>query len=109
MRITRTNSVFRCFYSYDGVTWTNYVNLDTANTGSLGGGSTTTFAGAWPNLVCVGIAVTAHNNGDPGGATATIAHLTSNFSGHYGTYRRQHDGSGLEYHDPRRKRSILLL
>ena len=79
MRITRTNSVFRCFYSFDGVTWTNYVNLDTANTGSLGGGSTTTFAGAWPNLVCVGVAVTAHNNGDPGGATATIAHLTSNF------------------------------
>src|ERR1019366_237783 len=27
----------------------------------------------------VGVAVTAHNNGDPGGATATIAHLTSNF------------------------------
>ena len=79
MKIHRNGSIFQLYYSYDGTTWTNYVNLDTSNTGSLGGGSSTTFSGAWPNLVCVGIAITAHNDGDPTGSTATIANLSSTF------------------------------
>ncbi|HEY4414493.1 MAG TPA: PA14 domain-containing protein [Verrucomicrobiae bacterium] len=79
MKIHRNGSVFQLYYSRDGVTWTNYINLDTSNTASLGGGSSTTFSGAWPDVVAVGIAVTAHNNTAPNVATATIAHLSATF------------------------------
>ena len=79
MKIHRNGSIFQLYYSYDGTTWTNYINIDTSNTGSLGGGSSTTFTGAWPDAVCVGIAVTAHNNTPPNLATATIAHLSATF------------------------------
>jgi len=79
MKVHRNGSVFQLYYSTDGVTWTHYIDLDTANTGSLGGGSTTKFDGAWPDVVAVGIAVTAHNNTAPNVATATIAHLSATF------------------------------
>ena len=74
MGIHRNGSAFTIEYSYDGINWTNYTTIDTA------AGYNGQFGTAWPNLVCVGVAVTAHN--DAGGlADATIANLTANFTG----------------------------
>ncbi|MGH7970523.1 MAG: hypothetical protein ACREIC_17495, partial [Limisphaerales bacterium] len=84
-RLHRNGSIFSVYYSTDGVTWTDYLDIDTSQTTVVGGGGTT-FGTAWPDLVAVGVAVTAHNDGwkdtvtgNPAGSTATIAHLTGTF------------------------------
>ncbi len=74
MGIHRSGTAFTVKYSYDGVNWTNYTTIDTA------AGYNGNFGVAWPNLVCVGVAVTSHNNAS-GLADATIANLTANFAG----------------------------
>ncbi len=80
MGIHRSNSVFTVRYSYDGTHWTNYISIDTSSSSLVGQDNGTTFGTPWPNLVCVGVAVTAHN--DTGGlADATVADLTANFAG----------------------------
>ena len=80
MGIHRSNSVFTVRYSYDGVNWTNYINIDTSSSSLVGQDNSTTFGTPWPNLVCVGVAVTAHD--DTGGlADATVADLTADFAG----------------------------
>jgi hypothetical protein len=77
MRIHRTGSIFSIYYSGgDGSVWTNYMDIDTSSATQTIGGAGTTFGVAWPNLVCVGIAVTAHN--DTGGlADATVANVST--------------------------------
>jgi len=78
MRIHRNGSIFSIYYSSNNVTWTDYLDIDTSKTTVVGGGGTT-FGTAWPNLVCVGIAVTAHNNGGSL-ADATVANVSSTFA-----------------------------
>ena len=79
MKVHRNGSIFQLYYSFNGTTWTNYINIDTSSSASLGGGSTTTFGTAWPNLVAVGIAVTAHNDSSSTLGDATIANLSATF------------------------------
>ncbi len=78
MRLHRNGSIFTVFYSTDGTNWTDYLDIDTSKTTTVGGGGTT-FGTPWPDLVTVGIAVTAHNDGSGTGGTATIAHLSATF------------------------------
>ncbi len=75
MGIHRSGTAFTIEYSYDGVNWTNYTTIDTA------AGYNGNFGTAWPNLVCVGVAVTAHDDAAGILADATIANLTANFAG----------------------------
>lgn len=72
MKLHRNGSVFSVEYSYDGVTWVDYADVDTAST-AYGFGQT------FPDSVAVGIAVTAHNDADTGGATAVIKNLSVTF------------------------------
>ena len=77
MKMHRSGSIFSIYYSTNGAAWTDYIDIDTSKTTTVGGGGTT-FGTAWPDLVCVGIAVTAHN--DTGGlADATVANISSTF------------------------------
>jgi hypothetical protein len=85
-KIQRQGSVFNLYKSSDGVNWHLYINIDTAQKQVIGQDNNTSFGTAWPNLVAVGIAVTAHNDTwvDPntsvaGGATAVIANLSATF------------------------------
>jgi hypothetical protein len=78
MRIHRNGSIFSIFYSTNNVNWTDYLDIDTSQTTTTGVGGVTFPGTAWPNLVCVGIAVTAHNNGGSL-ADATVANVSSTF------------------------------
>lgn len=69
MRITREGSLFRMYYGTDGVNWNLYGELNTAST-------TYGFGNPFPDPVLVGVAVTAHNDGDPTGGVATISDLS---------------------------------
>lgn len=55
LRLTRTNSVITMYASPDNATWTTLATIDTANSSSHG------FT-AWPDLISIGVAVTAHDN-----------------------------------------------
>ena len=83
MRLVRTGTAFQFWYSYDGANWTNYTTLDTAVSQWNGQDNGTTFgpAKAFPNLVCVGVAVTAHNDAVGSYAVAQISNLTADFAG----------------------------
>lgn len=72
VRMTRVGSVFTVYYGNNGVNWTQLSSQDTATTAN---GFDAT---AWENPIDVGVAVTAHNNGDVNGATAVISNLTVN-------------------------------
>jgi hypothetical protein len=83
-RIQRQTNVFNLFHSGDGINWTNYISIDTSSKALIGQDASTTFGTPWPNLVCVGVAVTAHNDtytdpdtGLPAGATAVVANLNT--------------------------------
>jgi len=78
-KISRTNSVFTLAKSPDGVTWATYLTIDTSQSNLIGDPNGTSFGVPWPNLVAVGIAVTAHNQGYNPSATATIANLRATF------------------------------
>ena len=85
VRINRNGSIFTVYNSADGGAWTPYLVIDTSKTTVVGSGSTT-FGTAWTNnIMAVGIAVTAHNNGwtttngIAAGADATIANLQATF------------------------------
>ena len=87
-KIQRQGSVFNLYKSSDGVNWNLYINIDTAQKQVIGQDNNTSFGTAWPNLVAVGIAVTAHydawvdpNTSLPAGATAVIANLSATFPG----------------------------
>lgn len=63
LRLQRVGSVFNFFTSTDGKTWgTPYYTTDTA----------TSSGGAFADTMCVGLAVTAHNDSDANGATAVF-------------------------------------
>jgi hypothetical protein len=85
-RIQRQGSVFNLFKSGDGVNWTNYISIDTSSTSLIGQDNGTSFGTPWPNIVAVGVAVTAHDDSWvdpstelPAGATAVIANLQGTF------------------------------
>jgi hypothetical protein len=78
MKLHRNGSIFSVYYSFDNVTWTDYLDIDTSKTTTVGGGGTT-FGTAFPDLVAVGVAVTAHNDANTTGASATIANLSATF------------------------------
>ncbi|MCD6338807.1 MAG: hypothetical protein J7M29_05435 [Verrucomicrobia bacterium] len=65
LRVQRVGSVVVGYYSSDGASWTELYRTDTASwTDPLTG------------PVLVGLAVTAHDDGDPNGATAVFSNLT---------------------------------
>jgi hypothetical protein len=70
VRMTRVGSVFSVYNGTNGVNWTRLFSTDTATTANGFDGT------PWENPILVGVAVTAHNNGDANGATAVISNLT---------------------------------
>ena len=70
LRVVRQGSVFSMSYSTDGVNWTSFFSQDTATTANGFDGT------AWEDPINVGIAVTAHNDGNTTGAKALISDLT---------------------------------
>jgi hypothetical protein len=84
MRIHRAGSVFSIYYSVQGPmpapgAWVKYSDIDTASTSLVGQDNGTHFGTAFPDLVSVGVAVTAHNNGSTTLGVANVAHLTATF------------------------------
>jgi hypothetical protein len=77
LRINRSNSVFNLYRSSDGQFWRKYLTIDTASSATIINSSH--FGTPWPNLVTVGVAVTAHNNGSTQLGDATIANLQATF------------------------------
>src|SRR5208283_884135 len=57
MRLVRNTNIFSVFYSYDGVNWTNYIDIDTSKNNITGQDNGTKFGTPFPNLVTVGVAV----------------------------------------------------
>jgi len=77
MDIMRQGTLFKLFYSLDNrLTWNNYVDIDTATNAWVGNDNATYFGSAFPDSVTVGVAVTAHNDADTVGATATVSGLS---------------------------------
>lgn len=65
LRLTRQGSVITIWYGTDGTTWNKYADINTAAT--MNG-----FGAPFPDPLLVGVAVTAHNDGDPTGGIATV-------------------------------------
>jgi hypothetical protein len=85
-KIQRQTNMFILSKSSDGVNWTNYITVDTSKNNLIGQDNHTTFGTPWPNVVAVGVAVTAHydawtdpNTGLPAGATGVVANLSATF------------------------------
>ena len=77
LRLERVGSVFYLYYGSDGVNWTQYENvgkIDTSGADPIPG-VTPFFADAWPETILLGLAVTAHNDGDADGATAVFSNF----------------------------------
>jgi len=81
MRLTRTNSVFTIWWSADNVTWNDGGDIDTASSILTGQDNGTKFGTPWPELLAVGVGVTAHDDANTSGATAVIRNLTATFPG----------------------------
>ena len=85
-RIQRQGSIFNLYTSTNGSDWKLYIAIDTSKTTLIGQDNGTHFGTAWPNLVAVGVAVTAHNDTWvdpstqlPAGAVANVANLQATF------------------------------
>lgn len=84
MRISRNGSVFSIYY-FLGTTspvatdWNHYIDIDTSSTTFVGQDHGTTFGNPFPDIVAVGVAVTAHNDAANPGAVVTIANLSAIF------------------------------
>ena len=76
LRIQREGSIFTLSYGTDGTTWTEYGKIDTFNGTPVGGDQASSFKTPLPDKVLVGIAVTAHNDGDLVGGVANISDLS---------------------------------
>jgi len=81
MKVHRSFSVFSIYYSTNGTAWNHYIDIDTSAGTLVGSGNTAWPAAAWPNLVCVGIAVTAHNNVAGALGDATVGNISTTFAG----------------------------
>ena len=75
LRIQRTGSMFTLSYSTNGVEWTKYGDIDTLNGTPVGTDNNTRFTTPLPDSLLVGVAVTAHNDGDLTGGVAVISDL----------------------------------
>ena len=73
LNITRLGPVFKLLYSLDGKTWQDYVDINTSTNAFVGDDNQTSFGTAFPDPVAIGIAVTAGNDGDTVGTTATVS------------------------------------
>jgi hypothetical protein len=88
VRLERAGSAFYMYYSNDGKAWTMYQpyapqGFDTAGMFPAGADNTTAFPGSnvtggtdtapWPSTIFLGVAVTAHNDGDI--STAVVSHF----------------------------------
>jgi hypothetical protein len=85
-KIQRQTNIFNLFKSTNGVDWVQYISIDTSKKNLIGQDNKTTFGTPWPDIVAVGVAVTAHNNtwvdpntGLAAGATAVVANLSATF------------------------------
>jgi PA14 domain len=83
-KIQRQTNIFNLYKSTNGADWVLYISIDTSKSNLIGQDNQTHFGTAWPDLVAVGIAVTAHNDGwqvggVAAGATAVIANLSATF------------------------------
>lgn len=76
LKIERREAVFSIYYGTDGTTWTKYVDVNTSQAVMDGANNPPVFSAAWPNEVYLGIAVTAHNDGDTTGGVATVSDLS---------------------------------
>lgn len=68
LRLVREGSTFTMYYGTNGTSWTKYCDINTAV--AVNG-----FGDAFPDTVLVGVAVTAHNDGDTTGGVATVSDL----------------------------------
>lgn len=69
LRLTRQGSVITMWYGANGTTWNKYCDIDTVAT--VNG-----FGTPFPNTLLVGVAVTAHNDGDLTGGVATVSDVS---------------------------------
>jgi PA14 domain-containing protein len=76
LRLSRTNNSITVAFSSDGLNFTNYLTIDTASTALVSG---STFGTPWPNVLSVGLAVTAHNNTSTTLGMATFQNLSLTF------------------------------
>ena len=76
LRIKREGSLFSLYYGTNGTDWVKYVDIDTAKRDVVGADNGTTFGTPWPDPILVGVAVTAHNDGDMTGGVATVSDLS---------------------------------
>jgi hypothetical protein len=82
LKIHRAGSVFTLYYAKTlgtPTTWTQYVSIDTSQSTFVGQDNGTTFGTPFPDIVSVGVMVTAHNNADTTGGIATIGNLSATF------------------------------
>ncbi len=84
MKIHRNGSVFSLYYFLGPKTpgandWNQYMDIDTSTTTLVGQDHHTVFGTPFPDIVAVGVAVTAHDNSDPTGAIASITNLSATF------------------------------
>jgi hypothetical protein len=85
MKIHRDGTKFTIYHAEDAVNnppaaWTQYIVIDTAN--QIYGQDAARlwdWGTPFPDIVAVGVGVTAHNDGDLGGGVATIANLSATF------------------------------
>jgi hypothetical protein len=78
----RNGNVFSFYYSFDGVTWTDAIDIDTSTNAFTGADNGTSFgpSDAFGSTVCAGVAVTCHySTGDPATASVTISGLSVTF------------------------------
>jgi hypothetical protein len=85
-RIQRQTNIFNLYKSTNGVDWVLYISVDTSKSNLIGQDNSTHFGTAWPNIVAVGVAVTAHDDtwkdpatGLPAGSTAVVGNLQATF------------------------------
>jgi len=84
VKIHRDGSVFSLYWATNSTDWNKYMDINTATGSVVGQDNGTTFGPptwptGFPDIVAVGIGVTAHNDGDTTGGIATIGNLSATF------------------------------
>jgi PA14 domain len=84
LRISRNGPVFSLYYARQNseptsAAWVHYTDIDTSATSFVGQDNGTHFGTPFPDVVSVGVMVTAHNDAANPGGVATISHLSATF------------------------------